>query len=358
MNNICNKGSGHLFLPLIFCAGLCATFVFYACSRAQPTEPAPTSHNWRFEMDTLGGGGSGVRGVVAFTKDDAWATGNFYRYPDPSNPNNAVIYDLAHWDGKRWTYFQMPDLLYHDGGALFALAPDFMLAYSYGLHLYDGTEWNTIQIPYGAIHEGVTAMWTDNRTQVHCVGGKGTWVRWNGSVKNGSFTTIATPTDIDFKDIYGDGGRIFACGVSPDYGRSIVLKYENSVFTVIDSAKYPGEKAVNSVWYHSRDDALAYAGTYEMIIHNGKKQISDTSKNIPYCLSVRGTGINNVWFVGHYLYIVHYNGLSFKVFANVLPKTGVLKNIDVHEEYFFAGGYIGLNDQTARGVIVRGYVIK
>ncbi len=337
---------------ILFPIALIITLLWYTCSD-EPTKPPPnngidsTTHNWRFEIDTLGGYNSGAHDVVAFSENDTWISGNFYVYTNPNDPGERTLYNVAHFDGKTWKLMQVGSPVF-DGILLYALNPQFMVLSAYGFHFYNGYSWRMITVKDYSIFQGEYGMWASKPTEVHMVGNKGSWIIWDGDVDGGNFRRIPTPTNIDLKDIYGDGDVIYACGITPNFDRSIVLKYENGKVTTIDSANPQKLFQIFSLWYSAKENVLAYAGARQKIFHKVWKEADSLGNVIPYCEIVRGSAPNNVWWGGSFLTLLHYNGSTWKLFK--LPsQTGILTNISVHDNFLIATGF----DDAA--IIVRGY---
>lgn len=320
------------------------------------TEPDTTTHNWYFEVDTLGEHLSGARGIVAFSKDDAWVTGEFRIYKNPNDPGSLWdTYSYARWDGKKWKlgYF---DRQYGNGATtLYAKNKNFMIAVENYFLLWNGAWWQNVLFVPGTF-QGLNGIWAETPSIVHIVGGSGTWTLWDGNVENPSFRSLPTPTTIDLKDIYGDGDRIYACGTNQSNSRSVLLLYEKGTFTVIDST-VPGRNiSAVAVWYTTKDTVLALADPMITTIHKGvMKHGRDSINAYPTMLAVRGSSSNNIWWAGHFLDMIHYNGVSFRHFRRPFQQSGQLQNISVSEDFFFATGYQRLQNGELRGIVVRGY---
>ena len=94
--------------PILLCTlALCLPACEETILKPPPGMTDTTTHDWRFEVDTLGGWWSGARDVVAFSRDDAYVTGEFRVYPDPNDIGVFDRYNLAHWDGRTWTLLQV-----------------------------------------------------------------------------------------------------------------------------------------------------------------------------------------------------------------------------------------------------------
>lgn len=323
-----------------------------------PTVVDSTTHSWRFEVDSLGGYLSTVRGIAAFSEKNAWITGTFYIYPDSNDPSKRDLYNLAHWDGNRWTLKQFPRPPLGDGQNLFAVDSQFIVLVSFGLFVYDGEGWRQVNVPQGTFN-GINGIWGKSRKEIHFVGNAGTWTVWNGDIYNPTFRRLNTDTHIDLLDIYGDGDKIYACGGMdwPNYEVNIVLEYESGKFRRIDHIDpYKGGYAKLSLWYSRERNTLAMGGGRQrLFIENNKLEADSNASIIPLCMSVRGSSVNNIWWVGHFVSLVHYNGSSFRVFRQPFPQDGVLTKIHVGKDYFFSGGYQGLQNGLSNAIVVRGY---
>ena len=348
-----------LFIALAFPA------LFYITCTHEPTkpvEPPPpsiadtTTHNWRFEIDTLGGKNSGANDVIAFNEKDAWVTGNFYVYKDSTQTGSRTLYNIAHWDGVRWTLMMIPNPCKGEAGAIFGLDKNNIVFESYGLHVYDRIYEHAITIPPNTIKHGINAIWAINSQEFYMVGPEGEFLKWDGKLI-GSFTTINSNTDIDLTDIYGDNDTLFICGITPAWDRSIMLKFSNGKLSEIDGE---GFFQAFGIWYSVKDSGvLAVAGSKNRILRNGKWREIDSSRQFkPYMQCVRGTGLNNIWWGGHFLSFIHYNGSTFKQIEQ-LYGNGILTKIFVSDKYLFAVGYQVIDkDGWPHGVVVRGYRVE
>ncbi len=351
-----------LFIGTISLLGQALLLISFSRCDEKPGEPAPpaaadtTTHDWRFEIDTLGDRNSFANKIVAFGPNDAWVAGKFLEYTNPNDPWDSREYNVAHWDGKQWTRYEACSPV-DDGYALFGLRTDYIALAAYGLCIYEGNSWRSVSIPEGTFN-GLFGIWGKNEHEFHVVGHNGTWTRWDGQIPLGHFTKIPTPTTVDLTDIYGDEDVIYACGVNTQHSRSVLLRYQDGIPVVVDSSIQFGDPKYISIWYSKRDNILAVCGDWQRLQHNGWKTADSNWSVLPWCNLVRGSGLNNIWWVGQRMYLLHYNGITWRQWQNYFPNQGQLMGIAVGKDYLFASGIQYVADGWPRGIVIRGYPIR
>jgi hypothetical protein len=321
-----------------------------------------TTHDWRFEIDTLGGFNSGIRDVVAFGRNDAWITGEIRIYPDPTDLGHYDLYNLAHWDGTKWTLQQVyvnPPPDYHSyiagGDQLIGLSDHTIIMVASDMVRSDGNKWIHCELQLSAFPSGPTRMWVRNDREIYIGCSRGDITRWDGRAHNGKFELLHTPpTGLPIVDVSGDGDAIFACELNSSRSRSAILVNRGKPFVVFDSMRTDFILQASSATYLSKGDVLAVAGSGIRLFKDGAWYDPDPGVSIvPYCYTVRGTAANNIWFGGAFLFLAHYNGSTFRYFPRI--RNGILKRIVVGEDYFFAVGFQILDNGEPRGVVIRGY---
>jgi hypothetical protein len=112
------------------------------------------------------------------------------------------------------------------------------------------------------------------------------------------------------------------------------------------------------VWYSKQDDVLAVCGSWQRFQHNGWHTADSNWHALPWCNFVRGSGLNNIWWVGQRMYLQHYNGNTWRQWRNYFPNQGELTGVAVGKDYFFACGIQFVADGWPRGIVIRGYPLK
>ncbi len=330
----------------------------------KPGEPVPpaaadtTTHDWRFEIDTLGDRNSFANKIVAFGRNDAWVAGKFLAYTNPNDPWDSREYNAAHWDGKKWTLWEVVYPTARDGYSIFGLRNNYiLLATNRGFYIFEGSSWRSITIPEGTF-QGLVGIWGKDEREFHIVGDNGTWTKWDGQVPIGHFTKIPTPTTVDLTDIYGDGDEIFACGTDFTNSRSALIRFQNGKVELIDSVRSLDDPRIQSIWFSKKQDVLAVCGSWQRFQHNGWQTADSNWHALPWCNEVRGSGLNNIWWVGQCMYLLHYNGNTWRQWRNYFQNQGELTGVAVGKDYLFACGIQFVVDGWPRGIVIRGYPTK
>jgi hypothetical protein len=314
--------------------------------RRNPVGPPPgadtTSNNFTFQTFTFGaanGGSSYLQDVAVINDTDAWAVGAIYLdsadgAPDPF-PYNAV-----HWDGQKWTPLKVPYLyqgqpFYHPIEAVFALASNDVWFGGNGLEHWDGKQFSNVDAvnPFWS-GNSMQRIWASSDNDIYIVGSGGTIAHY----ASGTWTNIASGTDLYFNDIYGAGGQILATCLtnysSDNWGPGIFSIQGNTATRISTN---PIQDGLYGIWFAANQHYyVADADIYQ-------KQLLSDSAWSPLGLSgtatgVRGNGTSDVFVVSASGDVLHWNGAGWKSFK---AETG-LSN----------GGYssVAVNGNTVVGV--------
>ncbi len=316
-----------------------------------PVGPPPgadtTSNNFTFQTYTFGGnaGSCYLQDVAIINDTDIWAVGAVYLdsadgAPDPF-PYNAV-----HWDGKEWQlsriYFStvcgQSDLTPYPTTALFALSgTDIWMAGAGQVVRFNGHSQSAPVCVAPPISFTINGLWGNNANSIYAVGYGGTIAHYT----SGTWTKIATGTDLSFDDIYGSGGQILAVA----YDAAEIHGYSGALFSIqgngatqlsINPIQLPS--ALYGVWFvPNQRYYIVGEGVYE------KRSLSDTSWTpLPITGAATtgacGSDTSDVFIVSSTGDFLHYNGVRW---TSLRAETG-LSN----------GGYsrVAVNGNTVVGV--------
>ena len=316
------NNSRHQIIALVVIAFLSG---FFSCSEEQPIIPAPpaapdtTSHDFKWETYYLGDAQSMLRDIYAINDTDAWAVGSVF-IKDSTGQLDWRMYNAAHWDGREWKLFRLPALIYTGDTARFseilsvcALSTDDVWMFSIvGAFIHwNGKIWET-----GFVSErkgSVIKIHANGRSDIYFAGTNGSITHWDGS----SFKLMESGTTTDLFDISGVfRGKAYACGGEFS---GTVLEYDGEKWSTIDSLK-DSRKGRWTVC--AMNDFFAVGGMELKYIDFIK---FDTLRMPPIKVmegglgqghyivttSVRASSRNNVFAIGDWQYVLHYNGKSW-----------------------------------------------
>ncbi|MFA6540662.1 MAG: hypothetical protein WCT99_03595 [Bacteroidota bacterium] len=348
-----------ILLPLF------SMFFFLGCTEDKPCTTCPssidtTSHAFTWQAFTWGGGGgSSITDIAILSDTNIWAVGNI-QLPDSVAMDSAghnFPYGIAHWDGKNWT---LQRIFYHDYGTTemfaggltsilaFASNDIYVCSYANLLH-WDGNSWtekaffitDVSPVPFNG---QVQKMWGSDGNHIYCVGKSGAIYFYNGS----SWQKLESGTTLDLHDIYGATDsktgeqQILAVGSSNIPFDRVILRIQGSSVTKLSSA--PIEYELISVWFSPNQHYYVVGdGVFE------KKSLSENSwKNSPLDITtfgmsvVRGNNLNDVFCVGSFLEIIHYNGSTWYNYSKEIPHDdGALGALDIKGNIVVVAGQLG-----------------
>ena len=275
-----------------------------------------TSHNFIWEVDTLGKCLSELADVAIIDDDDIWAVGQI--------DTDDSTYNALHWNGSEWQLMQIGFVLY-DGqigyGAIksvFAFSRDdvwFFTGFGSYAH-WDGELWESafVQEHHGIIQR----IWGTSASNLFFIGTNGNITHYDGV----SFKEMDSGTTVNLRSITGTAdGRVFVSG-HDDRSESVVLEYNGTEW----SEKYrpetpsPGE-GPNFLGRIYRvfvwEDTLyvcAEAGLWKSDINTGEGTLLSRSaaKMGIESAGIGGNGYADIMIIDAYGWVTHFNGQDWK----------------------------------------------
>ncbi|MDI6805000.1 MAG: hypothetical protein QME58_14385, partial [Bacteroidota bacterium] len=180
-----------------------------------------TSHNFTWEIDTLGdGAGSVLRDVCIINDTCVWAVGEIYKRDSAGNFETEP-YNTARWNGKKWELKRIQFYTFCGPGSLTGPYPaNAVFAFD------DGEIWiasqsqiakwkNGVQISITCLPVSVNKIWGSNKNNVYTAGPLGQIGFFNGV----SWRRLESGTDVSINDIWGSvdektGKRLILCAAS------------------------------------------------------------------------------------------------------------------------------------------------
>jgi len=286
-------------------------------------EPDTTSHDIIWEADTLGDWNSRLRAVWGSSPNNIWAAGWIVRGDWGTN--------LVHYDGEKWEDYDYFEAEFNgmfglDSNNIWAVGNNLVVPRRDALVAhYDGFEWKTVYVDINL--PSLRAVWASAPDDVFAVGSYGTIIHYNGS----NWEVMQTGWNKNLYDVWGFGSNdVFACGGDTpavgDTSKPLLLHYDGNTWTsLLDTVNYP-ERSIGTVW-GSGPENVYFEGSYaEIGLYQGN--ITEGWNFVPIpddnnaIRKVRGNSGNNIFAVGVYGIVVHYNGINWQMYPELLKEPG------------------------------------
>lgn len=222
-----------------------------------------------------------------------------------------------HWDGDSW---ELTRIYYKRNGNLSIIIPirgiwvinqnNIWLAAGSIFH-WDG---NDAQLSYRRdinTSEVVEKLWYESNVRIFGVGNLGLIVQYNGS----TWEKIESGTDLQLTDIWGlSENDIYAVGADMSSRDNVVLHYNGSSWE-----KLPTDQNRKVGVWGTATDNLYFVGDGIFRLEGDSLCKLEPPVNIPkyFMEKVRGTAANNMFIVGHFGFVVHYNGSTWKYYTEL-----------------------------------------
>ena len=354
------KSSTSYVLHLVSSILILSTSYFLLIFCTDPTKPPndqpdTTSHNFSWTIDTIGTRNSYLKDVAIINENDIWAVGEIHTEQTDCYDSLGVWqppYNAVHWDGTKWN---LRRLLYKGGfwdiNTIFAFSENDIWFEAF-LN-YNGERFVEKPVPEELIGWSINKVWGTSSQDMYFVGTNGNITHYDGQ----SWQRLESGTDIDIQDIWGSLNtenneyEILAVASTTfhiERERFILRVNKNTVSTEPDSGL-----AVNlsTIWFQA--NKTYYTAGDGLYIRESKQTTweKETDQLGYYKSEVRGNHINDVFVVGSFGLVSHYNGNSWKHYTEKeLPYFyGSWNALAFQNDYIVVAG-----DSNGRGLILRG----
>lgn len=290
------------------------------------TKADTTSHNFVFQIDTLGEGNSSLlNDVFIIDENNIWAVGEIYLKNANGQPD-PTPYNAAQWDGTRWNlhrFYYRDDqnnlLLFTPIRGVFAFGANDVWFAAGSVFRWNGNFIQSYLLRSTILSgfETIEKLWGTSNSNLYGVGNAGTIVHFNGS----SWQKLASGTAVDIQDIWGavdaktGQPTILAVASLVNYGRALnLLQIQGATITPLDTTGL--QIAESSVWFEP--GKAYYIGGDGLFKKTGitEKTWSIAYKPSIYIDRVRANSSNDVFLCGSYGFLAHYNGLTWKNYTD------------------------------------------
>ncbi len=316
----------------------------------QITTMDTTSHDFQWEVIEFPSpyGSGALYDVAIINENNIWAVGEIYS--DSAQP--WLPYNAVHWDGSKWKlkrifveYRGQPNLAPLEG--VFVL-PNGQIIFSSGLpYLPERDHWKLYHLwDMGILDQNdgsVNRIWGTSINNLYFAGSKGTIVHYNGN----SWQRIESGTELNINDIWGKYNLrtkhyevllVASNHLSDPQYRRKIFRIENN--NIIELPTSPINWTLYSVWFQPlRRYYVAGGGIYEKINlsesywHNNNFDITSY-----YIFRIRGEDINEVFAVGGFGEVLHFNGKSWKSFYRLTHSNGNYYSVSIYHGIVCAVG--------------------
>jgi len=334
-----------------------------------------TSHDFIWEIDTLGNYGSYLKDVWIVDENNIWVVGEII-VPDPDSSWNGTgfeTFNAAHWNGSHWNLSR-----FERGAPLNSIwyfsENDIWASGGVPIH-WDGDNWDFYHLwDMGVLDHndgGVEHIWASSPDDIYFVGRKGSIVHYNGS----TFSKMESGTDIDLTDIYGyDRNHIWACGQDMASMKSIILRFDGSKWQTIYERyhpdgtsnltdEHPGSPAAYTLWVYPNSSILWFDGGTDIYqISQSLFPSTYTDLNVypqypqlGFPRRIRGNGNNDVFSVGDNR-AVHWNGQTWQAYEEILNnyRQREFDGLFVKDDFIVMVGNENSEIINTVGIVIRG----
>jgi len=357
------------FPALTFCPLLLALCLFSVPACKKPTEPKAalpdtTSHEFVFEIDTLGNGSSSVlNDVCIIDENNIWAVGEIY--VQDSSSQSEEVYNAVHWDGTRWNLVRVPTLIWNTTSIIYAplqaiiafSANEICVTTGGQIIWYNGSYWGQWKFLFDDLNDstfgGINKFWGTSSTNIWGGGNKGNVFHYNGS----TWQKLASGTTVDIQDIWGavdekTGQQIILAVASfrlavPQAKQ--LLRIHGNTVSLIHDVGLPF--ALSGIWFIPgwRYFVVGDGVYFSEILDNPWR--ADTAHPLIFKDAIRGLAPNDIIIAGSFGLVSHFNGLTWRHYIeNELPRFyGQYLRVSYKDKMVVAVGWV-----DERAIILRG----
>jgi hypothetical protein len=296
----------------------------YAETQATTLDTTRYDFSWETFEFGFGRSSSHLADVAIINENNIWAVGEIHTedtYTYDSLGNWIQPYNAVHWDGNTWELKRIPFQTFcgQPGTSIYPIST--LIAFSKNNIYFTSssrlTHWNgdTFKV-LDCIPVSVNKFWGLSPDDFFAVGAIGKIAHYDGS----EWRRIESGTDLDITDIWG--------GTDPLTGKTVVLctsaekggQSENKLFAIdnnLNLNEIPWileERDPYSAWFKSYVQIYFCGGGVIVRNYLGEYYLIEETPQY-YTNQIRGSNYNNIFVVGDFGTIAHYNGTTWYDFG-------------------------------------------
>ncbi len=326
----------------------CCKKDFSTISNQYGPPPPTTSHEFTWEVYEFGTIGSYLRDVFIIDHDNIWAVGVIF--PDPDRKYNVV-----HWNGEYWEMKKMladaqkvfpggtgVDSLFVEGQTVYAFGPNEIIIFAGTIQYFNGTEW---QQNKGDLR--IRESWGNSKNNLYFCGLAGLLLYFDGH----NVQLLESLTKGNISDIFGVINS-FNNKQSIFYAvNNLLFNEDHKIIEILpnkSTRQFPWKPdiEIESIWFDDKNNFYACGEGVWYLKNNEWKRI----QAIPpiFTRKVRANHENDVFVVGDFGLMCHYNGLDWHIYPSLVPNSSLL-SVDVKEDLVVIVGTDGSHAYIIKG---------
>ena len=216
---------------------------------------------------------------------------------------------------------------------------------TFGLPIHwDGNEWTLYHIQNMGIDASAGyGIWASSPSNIYFVGYKGSIVHYDGK----NFRKLESGTTLDIRDIWGAknkrSGKWEILAVASNDQDKCLLRIQNNIATKLSVTGL--SNILDGIWFiPNYQYYVVGAGIhYKSKLDDSPWSCYSSGEVTSYqSHRISGAGINDIFVVGSYCEVVHYNGSTWYNYRNEIPLAGgAFGGISVKDNLVAISGYIG-----------------
>ncbi len=304
-----------------------------------------TGHEFDVTIDTLGDAASALYDVAVINDSLAYAVGEIY-YRDSTGQFNTDPFNFLTWNGKSWTLQQ--SATYVQLRAVFAFSSTDVWVGSSAPYHWDGTRWHGYNVA-GVFGGYIKKFWGTSSSNLYMVGTNGSIAHFDGVIwHNLSSRITGTIQDISGIRNPADGSLdiLSVAAEVTSMGDQMILRIVGN--HVVGTVEGVPDRRFYSIWFANPSRIFSCGdGVFTRGPDNVWKEIAGINVLPVFTEKLRGTASNDLFVVGDFGAVAHYNGLNFQRYPHAAA-AAVYASVDFKGNTMFAVGYT-----SSRAILLR-----
>ncbi len=329
------------------------TYIAYRFSNNTPVDSsAPlslttmdtTSHNFTWDIQTIGVFQSSLNDVWGSSASDVWAVGSI------TDTTAGFFPNAAHFDGTHWTLVQIEEGFQIFGIFGFSSNNIYAVGTNGRVYHWNGINWGQqaclgIGDGCAGLLNGVplTAVWGTSSNDLFVVGDSGVIVHYDGQ----TWTKMPSGTMLTMRDVWGfSSNDIYSAGAD-FFGNTGILLHYNGVLWQKVSVDSVDTYRHFSVWGNQKRSVIT-TGDFTYLFNGNKWNKLSVPDQAILKFRIRGVSINNFFNTGSFGLVLHFNGITWHRYDELASETNLVGVWSTNSEVYVVGRTNSL------GVIVHG----